>query len=96
METNDGKLERLLKSVRAISPNVEVRLRPAGSLAEHYSVVFAVGPASGGAILYESDYDELGAALDAALKKCTSISTRMMAAARNMPLPSLGDPNKKP
>ena len=94
MESAIDKLQRLLKGVRAISPNVEIHLKPAGSLAEHYSVSFAVGQA----ILYASDYDELNASLDAALKKLASISTRMMAAARDMPLPSrtpLPDPPKK-
>jgi hypothetical protein len=92
METPTDKLQRLLKGVRAISPNVEVRLKPAGSLAEHYSVVFAVGT---GAILFETDYDELDASLTAALKKLASISTRMMAVARDMPIPSVTDPTKK-
>jgi hypothetical protein len=91
----DEKLIKLCKSVRAIGNGAEIRIKPSEILSDEWSIMIFVGAA----IISFTDFLPLDAALDQALSKLASISSRMMAAIRQGPPPSptppfgdIGDP----
>lgn len=78
MSVSGSAIEKLCRGVRAISPNVEIRIRLSPVLSDHFSITVQAGSA----ILFETDYLPLDEALLAACKRLSSISSRMMAAVR--------------
>lgn len=91
----DEKLIKLCKGVRAIGHGAEVRIKPSEIISDEWSIMIFVG----GAIISFTDFLPIEEALDQALSKLASISSRMMAAIRQGPPPSseppfgdIGDP----
>jgi hypothetical protein len=72
------KLEKLCKGVRAIGAGVEIRISPSEVTSDEWSVMLSAG----GVIIHHTEFLPLDAALDAALAKLASISSRMMAAVK--------------
>lgn len=89
MAKTDEKLIKLCKSVRAIGQGAEIRIKPSEVVSDEWSIMIFVG----GAIISFSDFLPIEEALDQALAKLASISTRMMAAIRQGPpsVPPFGD-----
>jgi len=85
------KLEKLCKGVRAIGYGVEIRIRPSEVVSDQWSVMISAGAA----IIAHTDFLPLDEALDQALGRLASISSRMMAAIKQAP-PSQSDPPGPP
>jgi len=77
----DDKLIKLCKGVRAIGHGAEIRIKPSEVMSDEWSIMISVGSA----IISFTDFLPLDAALDQALAKLASISSRMMAAIRQAP-----------
>ena len=84
----EGKLVKLCQGAAAIAPGIEIRFKPSETAAGQWAVMLSVGDA----ILVYTDYAPLDDALDRALSKLASISTRMMAAVRQKSEPPPKDP----
>jgi hypothetical protein len=91
-KTSDEKLEKLCKGVRAIGHGVEIRIKPSEVVSDQWSIMISAGAA----IIAFTDFLPLGEALDQALQKLTSISTRMMRAIRETPPSSSDSPMPPP
>ena len=91
MPKTQEKLEKLCKGVRAIGAGVEIRIRPSEVVSDQWSVMISAGAA----IIAHTDYMPLDDALDQALGKLASISSRMMAAIRQTP-PTPSEPPEPP
>lgn len=85
--TAGEKLDKLCKGAQSIGPAVEIRLRPSEKEPGKWSVLLVVADAT---IIANTDFLEPGEAVDAALRKLASISSRMMAAVRQSQPPSGG------
>lgn len=80
----EDKWERFRKfceGVRAIAPGVEIHIRPSESVKDHWSILVYVGAA----IILYTDYAPLDDVVAYASSKLAGISTRMMAAIREVP-----------
>lgn len=88
MAKTDEKLIKLAKGVRAIGNGAEIRIKPSEVLSDEWSVMIFVGAA----IILFTDFLPLDRAIDQALSKLASISSRMMAAIRQEPPPSSEPP----
>lgn len=80
----DDKWERFRKfcdGARAIASGVEIHVRPSEAVKEHWSILVYVGAA----IILYTDYGSLDDAVAQANSKLAGISSRMMAAIREVP-----------
>lgn len=88
MAKTEEKLAKLCKGVRAIGNGAEIRIKPSEVVSDQWSIMIFVGAA----IIAFSDFLPIDEALDQALLKLASISSRMMAAVRQGPPPSSDPP----
>jgi cysteine sulfinate desulfinase/cysteine desulfurase-like protein len=86
-------LEKLCHGVRAIAPTTEIHLKPSETQPGHWAVMVVAGAA----IVIYTDFAPIEISLEAACKKLSSISARMMAAVHpsSPPPPPSSDKNKK-
>jgi hypothetical protein len=89
MPKTEDKLEKLCKGVRAIGAGVEIRIKPSEVISDHWSVMINAGAA----IIAYTDFVPIEEALDQAIAKLATISTRMMRAIKETPP---GTPSEPP